>query len=161
MPKVTQPKSEKTGTRITAAWLQSLQPFFFPMPHTFNSKKTNTKALSVHSWAVQAGGCACVCAQSRLTVCDSVDCSPPGSSVHGILWARILEWVATPFSRGSSQPQDPTTSPALVGPEPAGKPQAGGRHAQMMPTPPPSLALVIPWGIARTHPTKGVSQSPS
>ena len=34
--------------------------------------------------------------------CDSKDCNPPGSSVHGILQARILEWVAIPFSRGSS-----------------------------------------------------------
>ena len=36
------------------------------------------------------------------------DWSPPGSAVHGILWARILEWVAIPFSRGSSQPRDQT-----------------------------------------------------
>ena len=42
------------------------------------------------------------------TLCDSVDCSPPGSSVHGILQARILEWVATPFSMRSSQPRDHT-----------------------------------------------------
>ena len=35
-----------------------------------------------------------------------MDCTPPGSSVHGILQARILEWVAVPFSRGSSQPRD-------------------------------------------------------
>ena len=40
------------------------------------------------------------------TVCDPMDCSPPGSSVHGILQAKILEWVAIPFSRGSSQPKD-------------------------------------------------------
>ena len=33
-------------------------------------------------------------------LCDTVDCSPPGSSVHGILQARILEWAAIPFSRG-------------------------------------------------------------
>ena len=42
-----------------------------------------------------------VCAkslQSCLTLCDSMDCSPPGSSVHGVLQARILEWVAMPFS---------------------------------------------------------------
>ena len=45
-------------------------------------------------------------AQLCLAVCDSVDCSLPGSSVHGILQARILEWVAIPFSRGSSQPRD-------------------------------------------------------
>ena len=37
-----------------------------------------------------------------LTLCDLMDCSPPGSSVHGILQARILEWVAILFSRGSS-----------------------------------------------------------
>ena len=44
----------------------------------------------------------CVCVlvvQSYLTLCDPMDCSPPGSSVCGILQARILEWVAIPFSR--------------------------------------------------------------
>ena len=40
------------------------------------------------------------------TLCDPVDCSPLGSSVHGILQARILEWVAISFSRGSSPPRD-------------------------------------------------------
>jgi len=39
--------------------------------------------------------------QSCPTLCDPKDCSPPGSSVHGILQARILEWVAIPFSMGS------------------------------------------------------------
>ena len=46
--------------------------------------------------------------QSCLTLCDPTDCSLPGSSVHGILKARILEWVAIPSSRGSSQPRDRT-----------------------------------------------------
>ena len=41
-------------------------------------------------------------AQSCPTLCDPMDCSPSVSSVHGILQARILEWVAIPFSRGSS-----------------------------------------------------------
>ena len=45
-------------------------------------------------------------AQSCLTLCDSMGCSPPGSSVHGILQTRILKWMALPFSRGSSQPRD-------------------------------------------------------
>ena len=45
-------------------------------------------------------------AQLCLTLCDPVNCSPPGSSVHGILQARIMEWVAVPFSRGSPQPKD-------------------------------------------------------
>ena len=47
-------------------------------------------------------------AQSRPTLCDPMDCSPPDSSVHGILQTRILEWVTIPFSRGSSQPRDQT-----------------------------------------------------
>ena len=38
------------------------------------------------------------------TLCDPMDCSPPGSSVHGILQARILEWVAIPFSKGMDLP---------------------------------------------------------
>ena len=50
----------------------------------------------------------CVHAKSRLTLCHPGDSSPPGSSVHGILQARTLEWVAMPSSRGSSQPRDQT-----------------------------------------------------
>ena len=42
--------------------------------------------------------------QSCLTLCDPVDCSPPGSSVHRILQARVLEWVAIPFSRDLPNP---------------------------------------------------------
>ena len=40
--------------------------------------------------------------QSHLTLCDPMDCSLPGSSVHGVLQARVLEWVAIPFCRGCS-----------------------------------------------------------
>ena len=43
---------------------------------------------------------------SCVQLCNPMDYSPPGSSVHGILQARILKWVAIPFSRGSSQPKD-------------------------------------------------------
>ena len=53
--------------------------------------------------------CVCVCvlvAQLCLTLCNSMDCSLPGLSVHGILQAGILEWGAVPFSRGSSQPRN-------------------------------------------------------
>ena len=46
--------------------------------------------------------------QSCLTLYGAIDCSPPGSSVHGILQTRILEWVAMPSSRGSSLPRDRT-----------------------------------------------------
>ena len=48
--------------------------------------------------------CVCLVAQSCLTSCDPMDCSPPGSSVHGLSQARILEGVAISFSKGSLQP---------------------------------------------------------
>ena len=54
--------------------------------------------------------CVCMSAQSSLTLCDPMDCSPPGSSVHGILQSRILEWVAISFSGGSFQYRDQTVS---------------------------------------------------
>ena len=54
-------------------------------------------------------------AQSCPTLCDPMDCSLPGSSVHGIFQARILEWVAISFSRGSSWPRDRTRVPHIVG----------------------------------------------
>ena len=47
----------------------------------------------------------CACAQMWPTLCDLMDCGPQGSTVHGISQARILEWVAISFSRGSSQPR--------------------------------------------------------
>ena len=49
---------------------------------------------------------ACMHAQSCSTLCNPMDCSPPGSSVHEILQARILECIAVPSSRGSSRPRD-------------------------------------------------------
>ena len=47
-------------------------------------------------------------AQSCLTLCDPMDCNPPGSSVYGVLQAGILEWAGISFSRGSSRPRDQT-----------------------------------------------------
>ena len=53
--------------------------------------------------------------QSCPTLCDPMDCSPPGSSFHGILQARILEWVPLSFSRGSSQLWDWTQVSSIAG----------------------------------------------
>ena len=68
--------------------------------------------------------------QSCMTLCDLMDCSPPDSSVRGILQSRILEWVAIPFSRGSSQPSFEPRSPALqadsLPSEPPVKPKSFG-----------------------------------
>lgn len=61
-----------------------------------------TGVSSVHSWVC------CSVAKSCLTLCDPLVYSLPGSSVSGIFRARILDWVATPSSRGSSQPRDGT-----------------------------------------------------
>ena len=75
--------------------------------------------------------------QSCLSLCNPVDCSPPGSSVHGILQARALEWVAVSCTRGSSRPKDdspsslasPCTGKQILFPtEPPGKPLI---HLQM------------------------------
>ena len=68
-----------------------------------------------------------VVSQSCLTLHYPVDCSLPDSSIHGILQARILTWVAIPFSRGSSQPRDRIQVSHIAADsflsEPQGKPQ--------------------------------------
>ena len=68
--------------------------------------------------------------QSYLTFCDPMDCSPSGSSVHGILQARILEWVTMPSSKGFSQPRDRTQVSHIAADslpsEPLGKPKNTG-----------------------------------
>ena len=64
-------------------------------------------------------------AQSCPTLCDPMDCSLPGSSVHGIFQAIVLEWIVISFSRGSSRPRDRTQVSCIVDrrftPEPPGK----------------------------------------
>ena len=60
----------------------------------------------------------CVCAQSCPTLCNLMDCSPQGSSVHGILQARILEWITILFSGNLPDPgieSASLASPALAG----------------------------------------------
>ena len=69
-------------------------------------------SLLVHLYCHQSSPVK-VKAQSCMTLCDPMDYSPSGSSAHGILQARILEWIAIPFSRGSSPPRDWTQSPVL------------------------------------------------
>ena len=60
--------------------------------------KTRLGSLGPRKWLLVTWSC--------LTLCDPMDCNPPDSSVHGVLQARILEWVAIPFSKGWSQPRD-------------------------------------------------------
>ena len=100
-----------TGNLVTLDWEEGqewqtcgceLNPGIIPSSINNNSPPPlfNLKALITHTV------CMCVHAKSLQlypTLCDPVDYSPPGSSVHGILQARILQWVAIPFSRGSFQ----------------------------------------------------------
>ena len=76
-----------------------------------NIQKTKIKAPGpITSWQMFESDVA----QSCLTLCDPVDCSPPCSSVHGIFQARVLEWVAFSFSRGFSRPSDQTQVSCIV-----------------------------------------------
>ena len=67
-------------------------------------------ALTLHSLMLTIY---CLVTQLCRTLCNSKDCNPPGSSVHRIVQARILEWVAIPSSRGSSRARIEPRSPAL------------------------------------------------
>ena len=80
----------------------------------------NMISFQFHSWKWKCSSL------SHVWLWDPVDCSSPGSSVHGVLQARILEWVAMPSSRGSSWPKDWTRVSCIAGgfftAEPPGKP---------------------------------------
>ena len=84
------PIPKRRGNLVSLKWNNSSVPSGW--------EKRNVKAGPWFlTWATR-----CACAkllQSCLTLCNPMDRSPPGSSVHGILQARILEWVAMPFSR--------------------------------------------------------------
>ena len=63
--------------------------------------------LTLKSWdKLYSVMCSVLVTQSCLTLCDPMDCSPPGSSVHGIFQARTLEWAVTSSSKGYSWPRD-------------------------------------------------------
>ena len=103
----------------------SLQPIFYVRnnrgPQTLTYLPKDPRLLSGGlAWdldlSISGVGCKCwfafiTCVLSHFSCvrfCDPMDWSPPGSSVHGLLQERILEWVSIPFSRGSSWPRDPT-----------------------------------------------------
>ena len=75
------------------------KPSFSSIYANLQSSKECVGMDALRGWhaSLLNGGCGLV-AQSCPTLCDPMDCSPPGSSVHGILQARILEWVAISFS---------------------------------------------------------------
>ena len=89
-------------------------PVTFLPPNSVTSENSNSLMLWLESAkrstlrrdTSPSSLCLCSVTQSRLTLCDSLDCSPPGYSVLGIFQARILEWVTISSSGGSSPPRD-------------------------------------------------------
>ena len=77
-----------------------------------NALEASLWQISLSTQALSSVVCVCLCeclvAQWCPALCDPIDCGPPGSSVHGISQARILEWVTVSSSRGSSWPRDGT-----------------------------------------------------
>ena len=80
--------------------------------------------------------------QWYLTLCDPMDCALPGSSARGILQARILKWVAIPFSRGSSQHRDPTHFSHI---------SCMGRRVLLPPVPPRKPLLLCSFNFSKMH----------
>ena len=84
-----------------------------------NDQKAEAFQMSIYSWMdkqnVVYTDNECLVAQLFLTLCNPIDCSPPGSSVHGIFQARILEWAAISFSRRSSPPRDQAWVSCIAG----------------------------------------------
>ena len=91
-------------------------PHPHPHPHTYTKYKIVLFLLTLHCYFnLLIIKVKMLLAQSCLTLHDTMDCSPPGSSVHGILQARIVEWVNIPFSRGSSPPRGQTQVSHIAG----------------------------------------------
>ena len=75
---------------------------------TYSSFFTYLMSLKIKPICFPNATCLCCvcCLVTQSALCNPTDCSPPGSSVHGLLQTRVLEWVAMPSSRGSSPPRD-------------------------------------------------------
>ena len=101
------------GSLSVLTWRQRILHFPPSSPSTLMSYLSLSLMFQVAGILpvdMQGEGCA-LAAQSCLTLCDPTDCSPPGSSVHEILQARVLEWFAMSSSRRSSQPRDQEVLP--------------------------------------------------
>ena len=81
--------------------------------------------------------------ESGSPLCDPTDCSPPGSSVHGIPQARILEWVAISFSRRSSQPRGQTQVSCITGRFFTTKPPGEHRGGMLLFFSPDNLSFIM------------------
>ena len=98
------PKQKQTVTTLQKHFIRRTSEFRFSEPLIFLNRPP---LLSLRNTSRNWWLC-CACPQSCLILCDSMDYNPPGSSVHRISQARILEWVAISSSRGSSWPRNQT-----------------------------------------------------
>ena len=131
-------KQRKTLLQKRVTWLRGFweglgRPgFLFQLLHWFVGDFVHI----IQPLCTSVSSSLCMCAkslQSCPTLCDPMDCSLPGSSVHGILQASILEWVAMPSSRGSSClviELESLMSPALAGSLPLVPPEKPLLHLQ-------------------------------
>ena len=109
---------------ITSPHLKSMRPTLYKLFFHLNSQHKTTqvrwKFRNIMWFPLVSNMCVyvavlCFITQSCPTLCDPIDCSSPEASVHGILQARTLEWVAIPFSRESSQPRGQTQISCIAG----------------------------------------------
>ena len=94
------------GARIWVLISLLLKATFLPF-QLFLFQGGRCKPRSTKMWTRRSTK-SCVCSKSFVTLCNPMDCSPPGSSVQEIPQARILEWAAKPSSKESSRPRDQT-----------------------------------------------------
>ena len=80
----------------------------FSIPGALPHPRIEPTSLESHYCHLVIGLLCCAVSQLCLTLCDPMDCSPPGSSIHGLLQVRVLKWVAFPFYRESSQLRERT-----------------------------------------------------
>ena len=139
--------------------------------HSGSYRKSSIGKESLETWSpdlewtdtltiLESHGCGVVLlAQPCPTLCDPMGCSPPGSSVHGILQARMLEWVAMSSSRGSSQPRVRACISCIAGrfftTEPLGKPS----YSQIMYEIGMGVGLALSQLSANSQPKRGQNRN--
>ena len=98
---------------LTGSWHDcTMSVYIIKLNGSYCSSVAETKGTHRDNCALNCEKCSSL---SHVRLCNSMNCYKPGSSVHRILKARILEWVAVPFTRGSSWPRDRTQVSRIVG----------------------------------------------
>ena len=107
LPKYT-PHHKSHFITISSCWCSTLSESVLPGFQLQGRSRSLVPSLLRFLYILGDFTCVCMYAQLYLPLCDPMDCNPPGSSVHGIFQAKILEWIAISYFRGSSQPTDQT-----------------------------------------------------